>query len=241
MNIASTFSSITNPRDTRKISHLLTDIIGLTLIAVIACCETYDDIEELGKAKENWLRKYLQLPHGIPSHDTIERLFEAINPKEFNICFNTWVRETFDHTSDDLLHIDGKSNRRSFDTFTGKKMLHSVSVFSGKNKLSLAQYKVDEKSNEITAIQPLIETLDIAGQTVTIDAMGCQKDIAKAIAEKQAYYVLTVKDNQKALHHEIQNAFKSTAFLDTETTLEKDHDRIEERTSTTITDLRFVD
>jgi predicted transposase YbfD/YdcC len=241
MNIASAFSSITDPRDTRKISHLLTDIIGLTLIASIACCETYDDVEDFGKAKENWLRKYLQLPNGIPSHDTIERLFEAMNPKEFNVCFNAWVRETFDHTGNDLLHIDGKSNRRSFDTFTGKKMLHSVSVFSSKNGLSLAQYKVDEKSNEITAIQPLIETLDIAAQTVTIDAMGCQKDIAKAIAEKQAYYVLAVKDNQKLLHHEIQNAFKSTAISDTETTLEKGHGRIEERTCTTITDLRFVD
>jgi predicted transposase YbfD/YdcC len=203
MNIASAFSSIRDPRDTRKISHLLTDIIGLTLIASIACCETYDDVEDFGKAKENWLRKYLQLPNGIPSHDTIERLFEAMNPKEFNVCFNAWVRETFDHTGNDLLHIDGKSNRRSFDTFTGKKMLHSVRVFSSKNGLSLAQYKVDEKSNEITAIQPLIETLDIAGQTVTIDARGCQKDIAKAIAEKQAYYVLAVKDNQKLWYNGI--------------------------------------
>jgi len=240
VNIASSFSSITDPGDTRKISHLLTDIIGLTLIAVIACCDTYDDIEEFGKAKKDWLSKYLQLPNGIPSDDTIERLL-AINPKEFSVCFNTWIRETFDHTGNDLLHIDGKSNRRSFDAFTGKKMLHSVSVFSSKNRLSLAQYKVDEKSNEITAIPPLIETLDIAGQTVTIDAMGCQKDIAKLIAEKQAYYVLAVKDNQKALHDEIQNAFKSTAVSDTHTTLEKGHGRIEEPSCTTITDLRFVD
>lgn len=241
MSIANYFSPITDPRDTSKIRHLLTDIIGLSLIAVIAGCESYDDIEEYGKIKEDWLRKYLQLPNGIPSHDTIERLFESINPSEFNTCFSAWAKAIFHYSDELFLHIDGKSNRRSFDTFTGKKMLHSVSVFAGKNHLSLAQYKVDEKSNEIKAIQPLIETLDIKGQTVTIDAMGCQKDIVEAIAGKQAYYLLAVKDNQKALHDEIKEAFKNTAITDTHTTLEKSHGRIEERTCTTIADLRFVD
>ena len=121
MNIAYYFKTITDPRDIRKISHLLTDIIGLSLIAVIAGCESYDDIEEFGKEKENWLRKYLQLPYGIPSHDTIERLFESINPSEFNSCFSSWVMETFNYRDEIFLHIDGKSNRRSYDTFTEKK------------------------------------------------------------------------------------------------------------------------
>jgi predicted transposase YbfD/YdcC len=120
-------------------------------------------------------------------------------------------------------------------------MLHSVSVFAGKNNLSLAQYKVEEKSNEITAIAPLLSPLDIKDQTVTIDAMGCQKDIVECIVNKQAYYVLAVKDNQKTLHDEIKAVFKNTAITDTARTLEKCHGRIEERTCTTITDLRFVD
>ncbi len=241
MNIEKHFSSLTDPRDISKISHLLTDIIGLTLIAVIAGCESYDDIEEFGKVKEQWLRKYLHLPNGIPSHDTIERLFESMNPSEFTACFSAWVIATFNYGDEVFLHIDGKSNRRSFDTFTAKKMLHSVSIFAGKNRLSLGQYKVDEKSNEIKAIRPLIAPLDIKEQTVTIDAIGCQKDIVEAIVEKQAYYVLAVKDNQKTLHDEIKAAFKNTATTDTHSTLEKGHGRIEERTCTTITDLRFVD
>jgi len=241
MNIDEHFSGLTDPRDISKILHLLTDIIGLSLIAVIAGCESYDDIEDFGKTKEDWLRGYLKLPNGIPSHDTIERLFEALNPKEFGECFSAWVQDTFKITDEVFLHIDGKSNRRSFDTYTGKKMLHSVSVFAGKNKLSLAQLKVDEKSNEITAIVPLLAPLDIEEQTITIDAMGCQKDIAEAIVGKQAYYVLAVKDNQKTLHDEIKAAFKNTAIADTANTLEKAHGRIEDRTCTTITDLRFVD
>ncbi len=241
MNIAHHFKTITDPRDIRKISHLLTDIIGLSLIAVIAGCESYDDIEEFGKEKEDWLRKHLQLPNGIPSHDTIERLFESINPKEFNSSFSAWVMATFNYKDEVFLHIDGKSNRGSYDTYTGKKMLHSVSIFAGKNSLSLAQYKVDEKSNEITAIEPLLAPMDIEGQTVTIDAMGCQKDIAEAIVGKQAYYVLAVKDNHKTLHDQIKAAFKNTAIADTANTLEKGHGRIEDRTCTIITDLRFVD
>lgn len=241
MNIEKHFSAITDPRDQSKISHLLTDIIGLSLIATIAGCEGYEDIEEFGIAREIWLRKYLKLPNGIPSHDTIERLYEAINPKEFSLCFIAWVQETFSLIGEQLLHIDGKSNRRSADSASGKKMLHTVSVFAGNNRLSLAQYKVDEKSNEITAIKPLIDTMEVKGQTITIDAIGCQKEIAKAISDKQGYYVLAVKDNQKALHEEIKTAFKTTLIAETDNTLEKDHGRIEERTCSIITDLRFVD
>jgi predicted transposase YbfD/YdcC len=241
MNIEKYFSGISDPRDQSKVLHLLTDIIGLSLIATIAGCEGYNDIEEFGIVRESWLRKYLHLPNGIPSHDTIERVFEVINPIEFNKCMVLWVQECFSLSDEQLLHIDGKSNRRSGDSWSGKKMLHTVSVFAGENRLSLSQYAVDEKSNEITAIKPLLNTLDIRGQTVTIDAMGCQKEIAQAISDKEAYYVLAVKDNQKTLHQEIQAAFKNTPSTDTETTLEKDHGRIEERTCSVITDLRFVD
>jgi predicted transposase YbfD/YdcC len=241
MTFEKRFSVMTDPRDTRKITHLLSDIIGLTIIGVIAGCEGYEDIEEFGKTKHDWLKQYLKLPEGIPSHDTIERLFESINPIEFQCCFSLWVQETFSISDEQFLHIDGKSNRRSADKYRGKKMLHTVNVFAGENHLSIGQLKVDEKSNEITAIAPLLESLEITGKVITIDAMGCQKEIAKTIAEKNGYYVLAVKDNHKELSHEIQNVFKTTSVAHTYTTIEKDHGRIEERSCSVITDLRFVD
>lgn len=241
MDFQKYFSPITDPRDIRKIDHLLTDIIGLALIGTIAGCEGYEDIEDFGHEKKEWLSKYLQLPCGIPSHDTIERLFASINPKEFNSCFIVWVQETFGLSDEQLLHIDGKANRRSMDTYKGKKMLHAVNVFAGTYHLSLGQFKVDEKSNEITAIEPLLNTLDIKDKTITIDAMGCQKEIAEVITAKKGDYILAVKDNQKALHEEIQSAFKSTPLSGTSSTLEKDHGRIEDRVCSFIADLRFVD
>ena len=241
MNIEKHFQGIKDTRDVRKIMHPLTDIIGLAVIAAVCGCDGYRDIEEFGKSKEEWLGQFLKLPNGIPSEDTISRVLGGINPKEFNICFEHWVRETFDYKDEKLLHIDGKSNRRSFDSYRGKKMLHSVSVFASKNRLSLAQIKVEDKSNEITAIEPLLEPLDIKGQTVTIDAMGCQKNIAETIVKKEGHYVLAVKDNQKALHQEIHEAFKTTVKSDIYTTISKDHGRIEERTCSVINDLRFVD
>jgi predicted transposase YbfD/YdcC len=240
MNIESHFSKLTDPRDQSKIQHLLTDIIGLSLIASIAGCESYDDIEYFGTTKEEWLRSYLKLPNGIPSHDTIERVYEALNPKEFRACFNSWVQDTFGISDEQFLHIDGKSNRRSGDSYTGKKMLHSVSVFAGKNMLSLAQFKVEEKSNEITAIIPLLETLDIKAQTITIDAMGCQKEIANYIIAQEANYILAVKDNHKTLHEQLKSAFEKSPISDVSNTLEKGHGGIEERTCKVITDLRFV-
>jgi predicted transposase YbfD/YdcC len=242
MEIEKYFSAVNDPRDQSKISHLLTDIIGLSLIGTIAGCEGYDDIEEFGIARQQWLKKYLQLPYGIPSHDTIERVFESINPLEFNACFMNWVREIFNRCdSEVLLHIDGKSNKRSGDEYKGKKMLHAINVFAGERRLSLAQFKVDEKCNEITVLNPLLKTLDIKGQTVTIDAIACQKDIAQAITDGQGYYVLAVKDNQLTLNEHIQTAFKTTPVASTHTTEEKDHGRIEKRTCSVITDLRFID
>ena len=235
------FGSISDPRDVRRIHHQMSDIIGLSILGTISGCEGYEDIEEFGKTRETWLRQYLGLPGGIPSHDTIERLFESMNPREFSLCFTLWVKDTFELQGDQFLHIDGKSNRRSGDTESGKKMLHTVSVFSGKNHLSLAQFKVDEKSNEITAIEPVLEYVDVEDKVITIDAMGCQKSIAQTISEKGGYYILAVKDNQKSLHDEIQSAFKSTPIADSHTTVEKDHGRMEERSCSVITDLRFVD
>src|SRR5439155_18181158 len=144
-----------------KVRHLLTDIIGLSLLAVISGAESYEDIEDYGLSKQAWLKNYLLLPHDIPSHDTVERVMEAINPKEFSIHFTRWVKDIFHVDGDFLLHIDGKSNRRSYDHYTGTKMLHALNVYAGDHHLSLAQMKVPDKSNEITAIPELLQTLDI--------------------------------------------------------------------------------
>ena len=241
MEIEKYFAAVKDPRDPEKISHLLTDIIGLSLIATIAGSEGYEDIEEFGETRQAWLSKYLKLPNGIPSHDTIRRVFEAISPLEFNACFMHWVKEVFNVESEELLHIDGKSNRRSADSLSGKKMLHAINVFAGNNRLSLAQFKVEEKKNEITMLEPILRTLDIKGQTVTIDAMGCQKDIAQAIVDGGGNYVLAVKDNHPTLHEHIQTAFKITPTTSVHTTEEKNHGRIEKRTCSVITNLRFMD
>lgn len=242
MDIEKYFSAIKDPRDESKISHLLTDIIGLSLIGTLAGCEGYEDIEEFGQTRQQWLKKYLQLPNGIPSHDTIRRVFESINPLEFNACFMNWVREVFNRPdSEVLLHIDGKSNRRSADEYKGKKMLHAINVFAGESRLSLAQFKVEDKSNEITVLNPMLRTLDIKGQTVTIDAIGCQKDIAQAIIDGEGDYILAVKDNQPTLHEHIETAFKVTPLASSHETEEKNHGRIEKRSCSVITDMRFVD
>lgn len=242
MDIEKYFSEVKDPRDQSKISHLLTDIIGLSLIGTLAGCEGYEDIEEFGEARQTWLKKYLILANGVPSHDTIKRVFEAINPLEFNACFMNWVRAIF-HVSgkEELLHIDGKSNKRSGDESTGSKMLHAINVFAGENRLCLAQFKVDDKHNEISMLHPVLKTLDIKGQTVTLDAIGCQKDIAQAITDGGGHYVLAVKGNQPTLHEHIQTAFKVTPTASTHTTEEKNHGRIEKRTCSVITDLRFID
>jgi predicted transposase YbfD/YdcC len=221
------FSQITDTRQQWKVKHLLTDIIGLSLLAVISGAESYEDIEDYGLSKVRWLKNYLFLPHGIPSHDTIERVMEAINPKEFNTHFMRWVKDVFHVDGDFLLHIDGKSNRRSFDNYTGSKMLHALNVYAGEHHLSLAQMKVDDKSNEITAIPRLLEILDLKGNTITIDAIGCQHEIARQIAKSHSYYVLAVKGNQQGLYDEIKNAFSLLPLSDLHQTIEKAHGRLE--------------
>lgn len=235
------FSGITDYRDIRRITHLLTDIIGLAVIGTIAGCLCYEDIEDFGNTHYEWLKKYLKLFNGIPSHDTIERLFENIHPKEFSTCFVAWVSATFPLLDEEFLHIDGKSNKGSRDKSNDKKMLHSVSVFAGNNHLSLAQLKVADKSNEMVAIPLLIDTLDVKDKTITIDAMGCQKTIARVIADKKAHYILAVKANQLALLEEIETAFTLSPISSKSTTKEKGHGREEERTCDVISDLHFID
>lgn len=211
------------------------------MIGVIVGCESYDDIEAFRKEKEEWLRQYHSFPNGIPSHDTIQRTFESINRKEFSNCIMRWTLYKFDLKTEDLLHIDGKSNRSSIDRYRQTKMLHAINVFAGRNKLCLFKMKVEDKSNEITAIPPLLKALDIENKTITIDAMGCQKEIAKQIVEQKGNYILAVKGNQKELQAAIISAFQRGAGADTNKTVEKEHGRIEQRVCHTINNLMYID
>lgn len=240
MNIHSHFSGISDPRVVGRTKHLLIDIIGIAIIAVIAECDEWQDISDWAKSKETHLRKYFALPNGIPSHDTFERTFSNIRPDEFEHCFIAWVKSIFG-TNNKFVHIDGKSLTGSQDEVNGKKMLHLVGAWASEKGILLGQLRTEEKSNEITAIPELLKMLDVQGSIVTIDAMGCQKEIAEKIIESNADYILGVKGNQKSLRDEIQTAFKHQSIADQNETIEKDHRRIETRSCRVINNLSLLE
>jgi len=193
------FGALKDPRIDRTKRHLLVDIVCLSICAVIAGAEGWEDIEEFGKQKADWLRTFLQLPHGIPSHDTIARVFRLLDSEEFEATFRDWISIVNQCLGTRHIAVDGKSARRSHDRLTMKGMLHLVSAWSVDNRLVLAQQAVDEKSNEITALPELLKALQLKGALVTIDAMGCQKEVAAQIVKQGGDYILNVKDNQPRL------------------------------------------
>jgi predicted transposase YbfD/YdcC len=165
-------------------------------------------MEAYGKKKEKWLKQFLELPNGIPSHDTFARVFARIDPQQFQNCFLSWIKSINKITEGEVIAIDGKTLRHSYDKGKDKGAIHMVSAWATSNKLVLGQCKVEEKSNEITAIPELIKVLDIAGCLVTIDAMGCQKEIVKSIAEKSGEYIIALKKNQGNLYKNVEEIFK---------------------------------
>jgi predicted transposase YbfD/YdcC len=193
------FGGLQDRRIDRTKRHLLVDIVCLSICAVIAGAEGWEDIEEFGKQKADWLRTFLQLPHGIPSHDTIARVFRLLDSDEFEAAFRDWTSIVNQRLGTRHIAVDGKSARRSHDRLTMKGMLHLVSAWSVDNRLVLAQQAVDEKSNEITALPELLKALQLKGALVTIDAMGCQKEVAAQIVKQGGDYILNVKDNQPRL------------------------------------------
>lgn len=230
------FEDLEDPRIDRTKKHLLTDIISLAICAVIAGADGWEEIEDFGHDKIDWLKKFLRLPNGIPSHDTISRLFRRIHPKAFQDCFLKWTQALQEQLGLKHVAIDGKALRRSHDRNTAKNALHLVSAWSVENHLTLGQEAVDGKSNEITAIPELLKLLELEGAIVTIDAMGCQKNIAEEIVDQQADYVLAVKDNQPTLHAALQEHFQhlhETDFEDADVrrykTRQKAHGREEQR------------
>lgn len=199
------FENLSDPRVQKNQRHKLIDIIVIAVCAVICGCETHTQIALYGQKKKDWLKTFLELPGGIPSHDTFSRLFRHINPEQFVVCFQSWVSTLVDSTEGKVIPIDGKTLRHSFDK--DQKPLHLVSAWAAENHFVLGQVAVEDKSNEITAIPKLLELIDVAGGLVTIDAMGCQKEIAAKIRSFGADYVLAVKDNQPHLYEDITEHF----------------------------------
>ena len=203
LSFAHHFADLSDPRIDRSRLHELLDIVAVAICAVVAGAESWDDIEDFGHAKHGWLRAFLALPNGIPSHDTFRRVFERLDPEEFQRCSLGWVQALHEATQRQVVAIDGKTLRRSFDKARGKSALHLVHAWATANHLLLGQIAVDEKSNEITAIPRLLKVLEISGAIVTIDAMGCQKEIARTIRERKADYLLALKGNHGHLFEQV--------------------------------------
>jgi predicted transposase YbfD/YdcC len=234
------FAELRDPRVERNREHLLEEILLIAIAAVLSGAESWNDIADYGEAKLEWLKTFLSLPSGIPSHDTFNRVFAALDPEEMEKGFVAWVSSIARLTAGEVVAIDGKALRGTRET--GKKTLvHMVSAWAESNGLVLAQRKVDEKSNEMTAIPKLLDALELAGTVVTIDAMGCQREIAGRIVEKKADYVLAVKGNQGLLSEQVKDSF---LLLESDAVAEEidcGHGRVERRRCSVITDLSLIE
>lgn len=208
VSIKKHFASLEDPRILLKTSHRLIDVIVIAICAAICGAETWTQVEEFGKAKLEWFKTFLELPHDVPSHDTFGRLFSLISAKHFQACFQEWIKAVFEVTAGQVIAIDGKTARRSHNKRANKSAIHMVHAWAAANSLLLGQVKTSEKSNEITAIPELLQLLEIKGCIITIDAMGCQREIAKEVSGREADYVLTVKGNQEKLESAIQQTFQ---------------------------------
>ena len=211
MNLLSTyFADIPDPRShSNALRHNLLDLLTMALCAMLSGAETFVDFERFGQAKQSWLQDKLglALPHGIPSHDTFARLFARLDAQAFGRCMQAWTQQLGELTQGQVIAIDGKCLRRSFDSATGKAALHLVSAWATENRLVLAQTAVLDKSNEIKAVPTLLEMLDLRGCIVTTDALNSQKSIATQIIEQEGDYVLALKDNHALLHEEVRDFF----------------------------------
>lgn len=232
-NLLSHFSILQDYRQTGKIDHKLSDILLLVICAVIAGAEGWEEIEDFGHDRLTWLQEYADFDNGIPSHDTLARVMSLINPQQFQRCFSNWMQSCHTLTAGEVIAVDGKTLRRSYDKRRRTGAIHIVSAFSTANGVVLGQVKTDEKSNEITAIPELLKLLSICGCLVSLDAMGCQKAIAQAILDKEANYLLAVKGNQKRLEAAFEKHFPvhhiAQYLGDHFSTTEKAHGREESR------------
>ncbi len=235
--IADCFADLVDPRIARGRRHQLLDIVTIAVCAVISGAESWVEVAQWGRIKADWLADWLALPHGIPSHDTFGRVFARVDPAQFEAGFLRWVHLVATGATPEVIALDGKTVRRSGDTFTGTRPLHLVSAWASAQRLVLAQEAVDRKDNEITTLPTLLNRLDLMGQTVTIDAMGCQKEIAAQIVAGQADDVLALKANHPARREDVTDCFTMATTPDhAQRTVEKNHGRLEVRVCETISD-----
>jgi predicted transposase YbfD/YdcC len=234
------FAELRDPRVERNREHLLEEILLIAIAAVLSGAESWNDIAEYGQDKWEWFKTFLTLPAGIPSHDTFNRVFQALDPEEMERGFVAWVSSIARLTAGEVIAIDGKALCGTRET--GKKALvHMVSAWAEQNGLVLGQRKVDDKSNEITAIPRLLDALELAGTVVTIDAMGCQREIAARIVARKADYVLAVKANQGLLAEQVRDSFlllRSDAVAEE---IDCGHGRVERRKCSVIADLSLIE
>jgi predicted transposase YbfD/YdcC len=241
------FADLPDPRVERTRLHLLGDILVIAICATICGADDFVAIAAWGRAQEGWLRQRCALPHGIPSHDTFDRVFRRLDPEAFAGCFLAWVQAVRTATEGEVIACDGKTLRHSFDTASGKAAIHMVSAWATANRLVLGQVKVDEKSNEIPALPALLRLLDIKGCIVTIDAMGCQKAIARQIVEQGGDYVLALKENQPSLYADVVEFFteaRATNFAGIphgfSREFDGEHGRLETRRCWTVDDIAWL-
>jgi len=237
------FADLEDPRIERAKQHKLLDIVVVAICGVICGADGWVGIQEFGESKEEWFSTFLELPNGIPSHDTFGRVFARLDPDQFHTCFVNWISAVSELTEGQVIAIDGKTLRRSHDKTLGKGAIVMVSAWATANRLVLGQVKVDDKSNEIKAVPELLRVLDISGCIITTDAMGCQKEIASLVIEGGGDYVLALKDNHPLLSEDVRllfddlegSRFKAYDY-DVEQTVDKDHGRLETRQCWTISD-----
>jgi predicted transposase YbfD/YdcC len=245
VTIVEHFSELEDPRRYNR-RHLLHDIVVIAICAAICGADDWVAVADFGRTKQSWFEKFLELPHGIPSHDTFGDVFKLLDPEQFQRCFIQWVQAVNEVAEGQVVPIDGKKLRRSHDKTLGKNAIHMVSAWASENHVVLGQVKVDDKSNEITAIPQLLDLLEISGCIVTIDAMGCQKAIArKIVEEKNAYYALALKANQGGLFEDVKGLFERAQEMGFENceyhrTEEKGHGRLEIRECWTLSDPKYL-
>jgi predicted transposase YbfD/YdcC len=240
------FAELQDPRQPINLQHNFTDILVITICAAICGADDWNSVELFGRSKEKWFATFLELPNGIPSHDTFWRVFKSLDPAQFERCFLKWMSSLYD-LSEQVIAIDGKQLRRSFDAQSGKAAIQMVGAWASANNLALGQVKVDSKSNEIKAIPELLEALDIQGCTVTIDAMGCQTEIAEKILENGGDYLLALKENHPLLYEDVELLFddlessnmSAYAYQDG-SSVDKDHGRFEVRKAWKIDDAELI-
>ena len=238
-NIVSIFRQVEDPRSHINQLHNLIDVLLIGIISVISGAETWKQMIEFARSKEEFLKTFLELPNGIPSEDTINRVFSSIDSIQFETCFTQWVNSIADVSKEQIIAIDGKTIRGAKSN-GNKSPVHMVNAWACESNLVLGQIRTEDKSNEITAIPQLLDILDITEQTITIDAMGTQREIAEKIIDNAANYILAVKANQAQLLEEIEDEFKFAKKFEVNKTIDGDHGRIETRICSVVTDFQFI-